>query len=431
MIFVTSRASSSRCVWAAIGTLRHSHGVRLVEVLDDDMRDVAVGEHLLGGDGHRIDVAAQRRRADDHARARRTRRGARARPARDRSAPPPCPPSARRRRRAPDRARARRWRRPRSAGPRSPGHAPASPPGDRRQVGVARVARAGAGRGGAAAPTASGRDGERPGGRDRQPVEAGHAAVLRGRPAQQRRDARHARTRARQCERRPRPVQPQHRGRGPGAGDRQPRGGSPPSRRRASCATALSVAQPAAAAERRRAQRDGDLLAPVAAHERRREGPRERQGRHVPGGVASSHGAAVTSGSVRRAMTIAEEELEQRVAELIDAGGARRPRAPRCTRSPRPTCTAIAPTARAPRRSTRRSPAPSSWSPRAAAGPQSCSAFNPTGYECAGSVVEATTDDLPYLVDSVGGGAAGSGASRCAACAPDHRHRARPRRRGC
>src|SRR4051812_422097 len=33
--------------------------------------------------------------------------------------------------------------------------------------------------------------------------------------------------------------------------------------------------------------------------------------------------------------------------------------------------------------------------------PAAVRAYNPAEYECLGSVVEATTDDLPYLVDSV------------------------------
>src|SRR3954466_2761234 len=41
--------------------------------------------------------------------------------------------------------------------------------------------------------------------------------------------------------------------------------------------------------------------------------------------------------------------------------------------------------------------------------PASVRAFNPTAYECVGSVVEATTDDLPYLVDSIAAELQGAG----------------------
>ena len=81
------RASSSRCVCAAIGTLRHRYGVRRSKYCTTTCATSPPHRTSSARDRHRVDVAAQRRRADDEPRALERARGARAPPPRGRSAP--------------------------------------------------------------------------------------------------------------------------------------------------------------------------------------------------------------------------------------------------------------------------------------------------------------------------------------------------------
>src|SRR4051794_15437392 len=104
--------------------------------------------------------------------------------------------------------------------------------------------------------------------------------------------------------------------------------------------------------------------------------------------------------SVPGAMTIAQERLQDQVAAIIDA------------REPRERAPALRTFAAAYLQRNRAEDADAEATFREILGafelvrsrgraPAAVPAFNTDEYECVGSVVEATTDDLPYLVDSI------------------------------
>src|SRR3954452_7065167 len=104
--------------------------------------------------------------------------------------------------------------------------------------------------------------------------------------------------------------------------------------------------------------------------------------------------------SVPGAMTIAQERLQDQVAAIIDA------------REPRERAPALRTFAAAYLQRNRAEDADAEATYREIRGafelvrsrglaPAAVRAFNTDEYECVGSVVEATTDDLPYLVDSI------------------------------